>query len=216
VQTALRIYAQAHVYPNAYAYNISQSDHLFVSHSYVHIFFCQVIGEDSTPFGTNPSRDGTIRISVTGNAGQSFGAFMAKGVTLELEGDANDYCGKGLCGGNISVFPPKTSPFKASENIIVGNVCLYGATGGKMFVAGIAAERFAVRNSGAIAVVEGAGDHCCEYMTGGRVVVLGPVGVNFAAGMSGGRAYLYDPTGESRTKVRGIFMVLLYVHMGTP
>jgi glutamate synthase (NADPH/NADH) len=176
------------------------------AHIYMNLFY-QVIGEDATPFGTNPSKDGTIRISVTGNAGQSFGAFMAKGVALDLEGDANDYCGKGLCGGTISVFPPKACPFKAEENIIVGNVCLYGATGGKMFVRGIAAERFAVRNSGALAVVEGSGDHCCEYMTGGRVVVLGAVGVNFAAGMSGGRAYIYDPTGDARTKVYFYFIL---------
>mmetsp|Transcript_67087 Transcript_67087/g.165502 ORF Transcript_67087/g.165502 Transcript_67087/m.165502 type:complete len:1006 (+) Transcript_67087:1-3018(+) len=161
----------------------------------------KVLGEDATPFGPATSRDGMITIKVTGNAGQSFGCFMAKGVALELEGDANDYCGKGLCGGTIAVFPHPQAVFKAEENIIVGNVCLYGATGGKMFVRGVAAERFAVRNSGTYAVVEGTGDHCCEYMTGGRVVVLGGVGVNFAAGMSGGRAYIYDPKGEAKGKV---------------
>ena len=124
--------------------------------------------------------------------GQSFGAFIPKGLTLELEGDCNDYMGKGLSGGKIIVYPPKGSPFKPEENIIIGNVALYGATSGKAFINGMAGERFAVRNSGACAVVEGVGDHGCEYMTGGRVVVLGPTGKNFAAGMSGGIAYVWD------------------------
>ncbi|KNC98096.1 glutamate synthase, NADH/NADPH, small subunit [Spizellomyces punctatus DAOM BR117] len=136
--------------------------------------------------------DGTIHVQLTGSAGQSLGAFLAPGVFIELEGDANDYVGKGLSGGQIVVYPPKVSKFKAEENIIVGNVCLYGATSGKAFFSGVAAERFAVRNSGAIAVVEGVGDHGCEYMTGGRVVILGPAGRNFAAGMSGGIAYVLD------------------------
>ncbi|KAF6765062.1 NADPH-dependent glutamate synthase [Ephemerocybe angulata] len=134
----------------------------------------------------------TIHVYMTGSAGQSLGAFLAPGITIELEGDANDYVGKGLSGGRLIVYPPKKSPFKAEENVIIGNVCLYGATSGEAFVRGIAAERFAVRNSGANAVVEGCGDHGCEYMTGGRVVVLGATGRNFAAGMSGGIAYVLD------------------------
>jgi glutamate synthase (NADPH/NADH) large chain len=140
--------------------------------------------------------DGTIHIKFTGSAGQSFGAFLAKGVFLELEGDANDYVGKGLSGGRIVIYPPKISSFKPEENILVGNVLLYGATSGHAFLRGRAAERFAVRNSGAHAVIEGVGDHGCEYMTGGRVVVLGPTGRNFAAGMSGGIAYIWDPNDE--------------------
>ncbi len=139
--------------------------------------------------------DGTIHIKLTGSAGQSFGAFLAQGVTLELEGDANDYVGKGLSGGRVVVYPPKDSTFTAEENIIVGNVVLYGAVRGQAFFRGSAAERFAVRNSGAHTVIEGVGDHGCEYMTGGRVVILGPTGRNFAAGMSGGIAYLWDPNG---------------------
>lgn len=138
----------------------------------------------------------TIHINFSGSAGQSFGAFLAHGVTLEIEGDANDYVGKGLSGGRIIVYPPKESSFKAEENIIVGNVCLYGATMGEVYFRGRAAERFAVRNSGAVAVIEGSGDHGCEYMTGGRVVILGATGRNFAAGMSGGVAYVLDEDGE--------------------
>lgn len=134
----------------------------------------------------------TIHICMKGSAGQSCGAFLAPGITIELEGDANDYVGKGLSGGRLIVYPPKQSSFKAEENIIIGNVCLYGATNGEAFIRGIASERFAVRNSGANAVVEGCGDHGCEYMTGGRVVVLGATGRNFAAGMSGGIAYVLD------------------------
>ncbi len=140
--------------------------------------------------------DDTIRIKFTGSAGQSFGAFLARGVTLELEGDANDYVGKGLSGGRIAIYPPAGSTFKPEDNILIGNVALYGATSGEAFFRGRAAERFAVRNSGAHAVIEGVGDHGCEYMTGGRVVVLGPTGRNFAAGMSGGIAYVWDPLGD--------------------
>ena len=132
---------------------------------------------------------------MTGSAGQSFGAFLARGVTLELEGDANDYTGKGLSGGKLIAYPPKSSKFKADENILIGNTVLYGATGGEAFFSGIAGERFGVRNSGATAVVEGVGDHGCEYMTGGRVIVLGHTGRNFAAGMSGGIAYVFDGKG---------------------
>ena len=139
--------------------------------------------------------DDTIHIRLEGSAGQSLGAWLAKGVTLEVEGDANDFVGKGLSGGRIVVYPPKCSPFKAEENILVGNVCLYGATSGEAYFRGVAAERFCVRNSGAQTVVEGVGDHGLEYMTGGRAVVLGPTGRNFAAGMSGGIAYVWDPDG---------------------
>jgi len=142
----------------------------------------------------------TIHIKFHGSAGQSFGAFLAQGVTLELEGDANDYVGKGLSGGRIVIYPPLNSSFVPEDNIIVGNVCLYGATNGRAFFRGRAAERFAVRNSGAHAVIEGCGDHGCEYMTGGRVVILGETGRNFAAGMSGGIAYIWDPAGDFITK----------------
>ena len=138
----------------------------------------------------------TIRIHFKGSAGQSFGAFIVKGMTFILEGDANDYIGKGLCGGKIIVYPPRGSTFKPEENIIVGNVAFYGATSGEAYIYGLAGERFCVRNSGVHAVVEGVGDHGCEYMTGGRVVVLGPTGRNFAAGMSGGIAYVLDETGD--------------------
>jgi glutamate synthase (NADPH/NADH) large chain len=140
--------------------------------------------------------DDTINIKLNGSAGQSLGAWLAKGVTLTVEGDANDFVGKGLSGGKIILYPPKQSTFKAEENIIAGNVNLYGATGGEAYIRGIVAERFAVRNSGASAVVEGIGDHGCEYMTGGRVVILGSTGRNFGAGMSGGIAYVWDPEGE--------------------
>ena len=139
--------------------------------------------------------DSTIKIKFKGSAGQSFGAFAVKGLDIRLEGEANDYFGKGLSGGRISILPParRSEEFKAEENIIAGNTGLYGATSGELYINGKVGERFGVRNSGAIAVIEGAGDHCCEYMTGGRVVVLGKTGRNFAAGMSGGVAYVYDP-----------------------
>ncbi len=143
----------------------------------------------------------TIRLHFRGSAGQSFGAFIPPGMSLALEGDANDYVGKGLSGGKISVFPPRESTFAAEDNIIVGNVALYGATGGEAFIRGMAGERFCVRNSGVNAVVEAVGDHGCEYMTGGRVVVLGPTGRNFAAGMSGGVAYVLDERGEFKDMV---------------
>jgi glutamate synthase domain-containing protein 3 len=138
----------------------------------------------------------TINFKFTGSAGQSFGAFLSRGVTLTLEGDANDYVGKGLSGGKIIVFPPRQATFKPEENIIAGNVCGYGAIDGELYVRGVVGERFCVRNSGASAVVEGVGDHGCEYMTGGRVVIIGPTGRNFAAGMSGGIAYVYDDNGQ--------------------
>ncbi|KAL1491668.1 hypothetical protein ABEB36_012230 [Hypothenemus hampei] len=142
----------------------------------------------------------SVNIRLTGSAGQSFGAFLAKGVNLTLEGDANDYVGKGLSGGSIVIYPPKQSTFESHLNVIVGNVCLYGATWGRAYFRGIASERFAVRNSGAIAVVEGVGDHGCEYMTGGTVLILGLTGRNFAAGMSGGIAYVWDVDGKFSTK----------------
>jgi glutamate synthase (ferredoxin) len=135
-----------------------------------------------------------------GSAGQSFGAFIPRGMTLCLEGDANDYLGKGLSGGKIVVIPPKTATFVPEENVIIGNVAFYGATDGEAFIHGIAGERFGVRNSGVVAVVEGVGDHGCEYMTGGKVVVLGPTGRNFAAGMSGGFAYVLDEDGLFATR----------------
>jgi glutamate synthase (NADPH/NADH) large chain len=136
--------------------------------------------------------DDTIDVTFTGSAGQSFGAFVPRGITLRLLGDANDYLGKGLSGGRLVVRPHADAPFAAQANVIAGNVALYGATGGEAFVRGIVGERFAVRNSGAVAVVEGVGDHACEYMTGGRVVILGEIGRNLAAGMSGGVAYVLD------------------------
>jgi glutamate synthase (NADPH/NADH) large chain len=140
--------------------------------------------------------DDTIHIKLKGSAGQSLGAWLASGITLEVEGDANDYVGKGQSGGRIIVYPPTSSTFKAEDNILIGNVVMYGATSGESYFRGIAAERFCVRNSGANAVVEGIGDHGCEYMTGGRVVVLGKTGRNFGAGMSGGIAYVWDRDGD--------------------
>jgi glutamate synthase (NADPH/NADH) large chain len=137
--------------------------------------------------------DGTIDIHFRGSAGQSFGAFVPSGITLRLEGDANDYVAKGLSGGRVVVRPDRRAPFIAEHHTLAGNVIGYGATGGEIFLRGVVGERFCVRNSGATAVVEGVGDHGCEYMTGGRVIVLGPTGRNFGAGMSGGIAYVYDP-----------------------
>jgi len=152
-------------------------------------------GEVSKKYGEEGLPKNTINCTFHGSAGQSFGAFLTKGVSFRLEGDANDYLGKGLSGGKVIVVPPNGSTFKPEENIIIGNTVLYGATSGFVYVRGVAGERFAVRNSGAYAVVEGVGDHCCEYMTGGRVVVLGKTGRNFAAGMSGGIAYVLDEDG---------------------
>lgn len=156
-----------------------------------------ILGSEVTRrFGAEGLPDDTIHLHFHGSAGQSFGAFVPKGVTLELEGDANDYVGKGLSGGKLVLYPPKGSTFKAEENMIIGNVALYGATLGEAYIDGMAGERFCVRNSGAHAVVEAVGDHGCEYMTGGRVVVLGTTGRNFAAGMSGGIAYILDTAGD--------------------
>ncbi len=153
-------------------------------------------GEVSKRYGELGLTKNTINCKFTGSAGQSFGAFLSKGVSFKLEGDANDYMGKGLSGGKIIVVPPAGSSFKPEDNIIIGNTVLYGATAGNIYIRGVAGERFCVRNSGASAVVEGVGDHCCEYMTGGRVVVIGKTGRNFAAGMSGGIAYVLDEEGN--------------------
>jgi glutamate synthase (NADPH/NADH) large chain len=158
-----------------------------------------MLGHELTKaYGGQGLPDGTIDITFDGSAGNSFGAFVSKGITLRVYGDANDYVGKGLSGGRIVVRPSDNAPedYIAEENIIAGNVILFGATSGEVFLRGMVGERFAVRNSGAHAVVEGVGDHGCEYMTGGRVVILGPTGRNFAAGMSGGVAYVYDPAGK--------------------
>src|SRR5262249_50711234 len=143
-------------------------------------------------YGAAGLPEDTIRIKLRGTAGQSFGAFVPKGITLTLEGDANDYCGKGLSGGKLIVFPDRDATFRAEENILIGNVALYGATSGTAFFRGRAGERFCVRNSGSRAVVEGTGDHACEYMTGGVAVIIGRTGRNVAAGMPGGIAVGYD------------------------
>ena len=160
-----------------------------------------ILGSEITRrHGVEGLPEDTVKLNFKGSAGQSFGAFIPKGVTLTLEGDANDYVGKGLSGGKIIVYPPQGSTFVSSENIIIGNVALYGATSGEAYIGGMAGERFCVRNSGVHAVVEAVGDHGCEYMTGGRVVVIGPTGRNFAAGMSGGEAYVLDETGDFSTR----------------
>lgn len=163
--------------------------------------FGTILGSEITRRFGDALQEDTYRILCSGSGGQSFGAFIPKGLTLELVGDSNDYFGKGLSGGKLIVYPPKGSTFKQDENIIIGNVALYGATSGKAFINGVAGERFCVRNSGALAVVEGVGDHGCEYMTGGRVAVLGVTGKNFAAGMSGGIAYVLDENNDLYTKV---------------
>ena len=157
-------------------------------------------GEVAKRYGHDGLPDDTIHVRFTGTAGQSFGAWLARGVTFELDGEGNDYVGKGLSGGRIIIRPPADSGIVPEESIIVGNTVLYGAIDGECYFRGVAGERFAVRNSGAIAVIEGAGDHCCEYMTGGVVVVLGETGRNFAAGMSGGIAYVLDEDGTFETR----------------
>lgn len=153
-------------------------------------------GAIASRYGAKGLPEHTLNIKFKGSAGQSFGAFLTLGVSFKLEGEANDYLGKGLSGGRIAVLPPVRSNFEAEKNTIAGNTLLYGATSGEVYINGRVGERFAVRNSGAIAVVEGVGDHCCEYMTGGRVVVLGQTGRNFAAGMSGGVAYVWNKEGN--------------------
>ena len=155
-----------------------------------------ISNEISKLWGAKGLPNDTLKINLEGSAGQSFGAWITKGMTLNLEGDANDFVGKGLSGGKIIIYPPRDSHFVPEENILLGNVALYGATDGEAYFRGIAAERFCVRNSGARVVVEGIGDHGCEYMTGGRAVILGETGRNFGAGMSGGIAYVYNPKGN--------------------
>jgi glutamate synthase (ferredoxin) len=160
-----------------------------------------ILGSEVTRrYGAEGLPHDTIRIHFNGSAGQSFGAFVPKGITLSLEGDSNDYVGKGLSGGKLAIFPPHKSTFVPEDNVIIGNTAFYGATDGEAYIRGRAGERFCVRNSGVRAVVEGVGDHGCEYMTGGRVVVLGPTGRNFAAGMSGGTAYVLDENGDFNSK----------------
>ena len=160
-----------------------------------------ILGSEVTRrYGPQGLPEDTIHFHFQGSAGQSFGAFIPPGVTLELEGDANDYFGKGLSGGKVVLYPPEGSTFVPEENIIVGNVAFYGATNGEAYIRGMAGERFCVRNSGVRAVVEGVGDHACEYMTGGRLVVLGKTGRNFAAGMSGGIAYVLDEDGTLKNR----------------
>jgi glutamate synthase (NADPH) large chain len=149
--------------------------------------------EISKKYGSVGLPDNTINYKFKGSAGQSFGAFTAKGISFELEGEANDYVGKGLSGAQLAIYPSADATFTPEDNIIIGNVAMYGATSGEVFIRGMAGERFAVRNSGATAVVEGVGDHGCEYMTGGRALILGNTGRNFAAGMSGGIAWVYNP-----------------------
>jgi glutamate synthase (NADPH/NADH) large chain len=153
-------------------------------------------GEIAKRHGNLGMSDAPVTLQLTGTAGQSLGVWNAGGLHIRLEGDANDYVGKGMAGGMVTIYPPKGSPFATQDTAIIGNTCLYGATGGKLFAAGTAGERFAVRNSGCHAVIEGAGDHCCEYMTGGLVTVLGRTGLNFGAGMTGGFAYVLDLDGD--------------------
>jgi glutamate synthase (ferredoxin) len=159
-----------------------------------------ILGNEITKRHWEGLPEDTVHLSFQGSAGQSFGAFVPKGVTLELVGDANDYLGKGLSGGKLIVYPPAVSTFVPEDNIIIGNVAFYGATSGEAYIYGVAGERFCVRNSGVNAVVEAVGDHACEYMTGGKVVILGKTGRNFAAGMSGGVAYVLDESGDFATR----------------
>jgi len=179
--------------------SLKTGEKVFIEHEVINtnrVVGTMLSNEVAKRFGEDMLPDDTINIKLIGSAGQSIGAWLAKGITITVEGDANDYVGKGLSGGKLIIYPPKNSTFLAEENVIAGNVILYGATGGEAYIRGIVAERFAVRNSGASAVVEGIGDHGCEYMTGGKVVVLGKTGRNFGAGMSGGVAYILDPEGE--------------------
>jgi len=169
-------------------------------------------GEIVKRYGPKGLPEDTISVTFRGSAGQSFGSFLAPGITFRVEGDVNDYLGKGMTGGRIIAVPPPDAGLSSHENAIAGNVVLYGATGGEIYLAGTACARFCVRNSGACAVVEGAGDHGCEYMTGGVAVVLGPTGINFAAGMSGGLAYVYDPTGLFDTRCNLDMVDLKGVH----
>jgi glutamate synthase (NADPH/NADH) large chain len=165
-------------------------------------------------YGMDQLPPGQITVRLRGSAGQSLGAFAVQGLRLEVFGDANDYVGKGLSGGTIVVRPLVSSPMVAHENVIIGNTCLYGATAGRLFAAGRAGERFAVRNSGAVAVVEGCGDNGCEYMTGGVALILGPIGDNFAAGMSGGMAYVYDPDNRFAGRVNQDMVIYQRLEVG--
>ena len=157
-------------------------------------------GEIAKAHGGRGLPDDTLRINLTGSAGQSLGVWNHKGLTITLEGDANDYVGKGMGGGRLVIYPPRAATFEAHRNTLIGNTCLYGATGGELYAAGMGGERFGVRNSGALAVAEGIGDHGCEYMTGGTVIVLGDTGLNFGAGMSGGMAFVVDEAGDFVSK----------------
>ena len=177
-------------------------------HNYNRTVGTMLSGEVAKRYGEDGLPEGSVHFRLQGSAGQSFGAFLAKGVALTLEGDANDYFGKGMSGGRLVVYAPEGSTFVAEDNVIIGNVALYGATGGRAFIRGMAGERFAVRNSAAYTVVEGIGDHGCEYMTGGMVVVLGRTGRNFAAGMSGGIAFVLDEDGEFADKCNKEMVVL--------
>ena len=177
-------------------------------HNVNRTFGSMLSGEVARRHGHTGLKDDTIRILASGTGGQSFGAFLARGITIELAGDANDYTGKGLSGGRLIIRPPEESPVTAHENIIIGNTVLYGAISGECYFSGVAGERFAVRNSGATAVVEGVGDHGCEYMTGGIVVVLGKTGRNFAAGMSGGVAYVLDEIGDFQVRTNMMMVEL--------
>jgi glutamate synthase (NADPH/NADH) large chain len=170
----------------------SGGDFDFRIHNYDRTIGASISGEIARRYGNEGMDDAPLNILLHGTAGQSLGAWNVSGLNLDLVGDANDYVGKGMAGGQIIVRPPTDALFVANDTVIVGNTCLYGATGGQFFAAGQSGERFAVRNSGALAVVEGSGDHCCEYMTGGVVVVLGRSGVNFGAGLTGGFAYVLD------------------------
>jgi glutamate synthase domain-containing protein 3 len=163
---------------------------------------CMLSAEIVRRYGPGGLPDGSISLEFKGSSGLSFGAFLTRGITMTLRGETNDYAGKGLSGGRIVVTPPEGAAWQPSENVIAGNVLLYGATSGEMYIRGLVGERFCVRNSGAIAVAEGAGDHACEYMTGGTAVILGPIGRNFAAGMSGGMAYVYCPDGKDAIRAK--------------
>ncbi|MBV1960981.1 MAG: glutamate synthase large subunit, partial [Immundisolibacteraceae bacterium] len=160
-------------------------------------------GEIARRHGNNGMADSPITLKLEGTAGQSFGVWNAGGLHMELTGDANDYVGKGMAGGQLVIYPPAKSKFKSQETTIMGNTCLYGATGGLLLAAGLAGERFGVRNSGAVAVVEGVGDHGCEYMTGGIITILGTTGINFGAGMTGGFAFVYEPDDDFISKLNG-------------
>ena len=170
----------------------SGGDHRFLIHNTDRSIGTRLSGAIARAHGNHGMTDAPLNLRFRGSAGQSFGAFNAGGLLMELEGEANDYVGKGMAGGRLVVRPPRGARFEARNTPIIGNTCLYGATGGELFAAGRAGERFAVRNSGALAVIEGAGDHCCEYMTDGIVLVLGKVGLNFGAGFTGGLAYVLD------------------------